>query len=270
MPWANLQLADAVLWTARLLGFALLLQSIELLQLRRAFVDSAVFAWSILRQEQRAFPAPLRALFVLILPYGPFVGLLWLRVVLSLLLTLGLLWTAPLLLVTQLLVCARFRGTFNGGSDYMSVVVLLGLSGATLFSASMALAKASLAYVCVQLVFSYFIAGVVKCVRPEWRSGDALTTLLASKRYGVSWLATSLVEPAELTKLASLAVLSFECTFPVALLSPRLALIWLGAGALFHAANALIFGLNRFFFAWIAAYPSLIFFSAELWRTHVG
>ena len=116
----------------------------------------------------------------------------------------------------------------------------------------------------MQLVFSYFVAGVIKVVRPSWRSGAGLGLLLASNRYGTpAWMSRLVARPL-LARGASLAVLAFECGFPAALLGPHLALTFLGFGALFHACNTLAFGLNRFLFAWLAAYPSLLFFGAEL------
>lgn len=257
-----MSLAAALLWTERLLGLALLLQTVELLQLRRHFSDQGLWAWPVLAVEHRELPVPLRAIFGLLLPERAFLGLLWVRTALSLALILGFGVVAPALLVTQLAIGARFRGTFNGGSDYMSVVVLLGVSGATYFDG--AVAKACLGYVCVQLVFSYFIAGVIKLARPSWRGGSGLARLLGSNRYGTpTWVARAAIRPA-LGRLASWAVLVFECSFPLALLGSRVATAYLLVGALFHAGNVLAFGLNRFFFAWLAAYPALLYFSAEL------
>ncbi|RYZ09791.1 MAG: hypothetical protein EOO73_02605 [Myxococcales bacterium] len=259
-----MSLTEAVSWTERLLGFALLLQTVELLQLRRHFSDRGVWSWPVLVSEHRQLPAPLRWCLAALLPERAFVALLWLRLPLALLLAGGLGLVAPALLLTQLAIGARFRGTFNGGSDYMTVVVLLGISGAACFASSPRVVKACLGYVCVQLVFSYFIAGVIKLVRPSWRSGAGLGRLLTSNRYGTpGWLARLLARPA-LARLATWSVLGFECSYPLALLSPSITLIFVGVGALFHLGNVLAFGLNRFFFAWLAAYPALLFFSAEL------
>lgn len=259
-----MSLAEAVSLTERLLGFALLLQTVELLQLRRHVADDGVWAWEVLAAEHAELPAPLRWLFALLLPARRFVSLLWLRGLLAVALAAGIGLSAPALLLTQLAICARFRGTFNGGSDYMSVVVLLGVSGAACFASSPRVVTACLGYVCVQLVFSYFVAGVIKVAQPSWRSGSGLGRLLSANRYGTPpWLARLGTRPA-LGAVASWAVLAFECGFPLALLGPRIALIFLGLGALFHVGNLVAFGLNRFLFAWLAAYPALWFFSGEL------
>ncbi len=256
--------ASCLLWTERALGVALLLQTVELVQLRRHFADDGVWSWPVLAVEHRELPAPLRWLFALLLPYRRFMALLALRFALCALLLAGWSLAAPVLLVTQLAVGARFRGTFNGGSDYMTVVVLLGVSGAACFAGSATAVNACLGYVCVQLVFSYFIAGVIKLVKPEWRSGACLSALLGSNRYGTpAWLARGLQRP-ELGRGATWSVLAFECAYPLALLSPTVALAFIAASVAFHAANVLAFGLNRFFFAWLAAYPALWYFSAQL------
>jgi hypothetical protein len=259
-----LRLDEALIWTERLLGLALLLQSVELLQLRRHYADDGVWAWPLLRAEHEELPAPLRWCFALLLPYAVFVSLLALRLPLAILLGVGQLWTAPLLLLSQLAIGARFRGTFNGGSDYMSVAALLALSLAAAFGGSPRAVSASLGYVCVQLVFSYFIAGAVKLKKPAWRSGEALGALLRTNRYGTPPALRQLVSRPGVARAAAWSVMLFECGFPASLAGLGVAVPMLALGALFHALNLLAFGLNRFFFAWLAAYPSLLYFSAQL------
>lgn len=256
--------SEALLWTERLLGLALGLQSLELLQLRRHYADDGVWAWPVLRAEHDELPAPLRWCFGLLLPYPAFFALLSLRLPLAILLALGRTWAAPLLLVGQLAIGARFRGTFNGGSDYMSVAILLALSLAAAFREEPRAVVASLGYVCVQLVFSYFIAGAVKLTKPAWRTGEALSALFRTNRYGTpAWLQKLVGRPA-VARLMAWSVMLFESGFPASLLGPRVAVPMLAWGALFHVGNVLAFGLNRFFFAWLAAYPSLLYFSERL------
>jgi hypothetical protein len=60
----------------------------------------------------------------------------------------------------------------------------------------------------------------------------------------------------------SWAVISFELLFPLALLTHLTLIIGLAIAAIFHFANACLFGLNRFFWIWLAAYPSI------LWLQH--
>jgi hypothetical protein len=108
-----ISLAFVQTWSARALGVALLLQTIELFEIRRALRDESVFSWPLLRREHDALPGLLRGAFVALLPYSRFVALLWMRLAFALLLVAGQTSAAPFLLVSQVAVCVRLRGTFN-------------------------------------------------------------------------------------------------------------------------------------------------------------
>ena len=252
---------DAARLCERAVALAVLLQTIELLQLRRAFSDAGVWRWPLLRPEHAGFPAPLRGLFALVLPYRPFLLLLALRLLAALAL-LG--WSRPPLLLflafSQLAIGVRFRGSFNGGSDSMTLLILLGLSLAAATRPEPLGSKAGLTYIAVQLTLSYFIAGIAKLKEAEWRDGRALAGFLTSSAYAVPGWARRLAAPALVRPLAW-SVIGFECGFPLAFFDPRLCLLLMAAGAAFHVANAYVFGLNRFVFAWLAAYPALWFCS---------
>jgi len=246
----------AVAWTERLTALAILLQTIELLQLRRAWSDDGIWRWTLLAPEHASLLAPLRWLLGQLLPERRFALLLWLRSLAALALGLGLgRGLAPLLLATQVAICVRFRGTFNGGSDMLSVVLLGALSLAQLFAASRAAQTAALLYIAVQLTLSYFMAGLAKLQHAEWRTGGALASFVGA--WGAPrWLASALGGKARLA-LSSWGVLGFECGFPLAWSGPRACALLLGVGLCFHLGAWLLFGLNRFVFAWAAAYPAL-------------
>jgi hypothetical protein len=59
-------------------------------------------------------------------------------------------------------------------------------------------------------------------------------------------------------------VIVFECTFPLAILSPRLALVFFGAGIAFHVGIAAVMGLNNFVWPFIATYPAVYIASNDL------
>lgn len=83
--------------------------------------------------------------------------------------------SAPLigiLFLTHLLICIRFRGTFNGGSDMMTFVLLTGVF-ISLCSESEQTQKLGLIYITINTLFSYFKAGISKLIRSEWRKGEA-------------------------------------------------------------------------------------------------
>jgi hypothetical protein len=247
----------------RLTALAVLLQTLELLHVRAVFADGGVWRFAILRPEQRALPAPLRALCRLLLPYRPFVVLLGLRVLAALwLLGVGELGSAllvPWLCLSQLLIGVRFRGAANGGSDSMTMLLLIALGVASLAGLRGLMCRAALLYIAVQVTFSYVIAGLAKLRQPDWRNGRALCHFVASSPYGEPvWLQRILGRP-YCGLLLSWFVMAFECGFPLAWIDQRLCMGLMLLGFGFHLTNAYVFGLNRFVFAWLAAYPALLY-----------
>jgi hypothetical protein len=260
MPFS---LDSATLWTERAIALSVLLQTVELLQCRKAFADDGIWRWQLLRPEHQALPAPLRWLFAACLPYRSFIGLLLLELVAAVLLGLGVSGAAPFLCFAQLAVCVRFRGTFNGGSDYLTLLILMALSLAWLFGAGQRplLAKACIAYIAVQVTLSYFIAGLAKLKEAAWRDGTALRAFTSSQRHGAPAFVRQLLDGRRRCLALSWSVLLFECAFPLAWLDPRVCSAFLALGLGFHFGNSVVFGLNRFLFAWSAAYPALLFCS---------
>jgi len=257
----------ALAWTERAISLALLLQTIELLQIRRVYADDGVWRWADLAPEHVHLPAPLRWLFAALLPYRAFIGLLVVRLAcVALLLTLRLPAALPILLLSQVAICVRFRGTFNGGSDYMTVLVLLGTTLTSLAGSGPVaplFTTAALAYIAVQTTLSYFIAGIAKLRQRDWRSGVALLGFVTSDQFGAPrWSQQLLGTPAR-ARILSWGVIAFECLFPLAWLGPTVCLPVLALGLCFHLANAIVFGLNRFLFAWAAAYPAMLYMSAR-------
>ena len=64
--------------------------------------------------------------------------------------------------------------------------------------------------------------------------------------------------------LASWAVMLFEVLFPLSILNVTTLFAALGVAIMFHIANACLFGLNRFVWFWIAAYPSILWLQTRL------
>lgn len=161
---------------------------------------------------------------------------------------------AMVLAATTLLAAMRFRATVNGGSDGMLFTVLLGLSIAWLPAVPMVVHEGAVLYVAAQVTLSYARAGLVKVRERAWWRGDALTAFLALPAYGVPpWIPRHSV----LLRVASIAVITFECTALAAWSDPQIATIVIATALVFHVGAAVVFGLNRFLLAWSAALPAL-------------
>lgn len=197
--------------------------------------------------------------------YGLEKKLAFIRAPLAILLMLGIYpaWIEAALLVTSLLLVKRFHGPYNGGSDTMSILVLL-----CLWLANLALSpmwqEIALGYLALQLTLSYFQAGLVKIENSEWRSGNALREVFALTAYPVSESLRNLANKPQLLLYASRAVIIGELLFPLALINSITLTIALVLTGIFHLANAVLFGLNRFVWSWLAAYPIILWFQQRL------
>lgn len=103
----------------------------------------------------------------------------------------------------------------------------------------------------------------MKVVNPDWRSGRALRDVFLFSAYPVSENLRSLADHPRLLFVAGWTVIILELAFPFALISAPTLFAALTLTASFHLANAVLFGLNRFFWLWLAAYPSLIWFQGR-------
>lgn len=243
--------ADAIAWCSRLASVATAVAALELIVMYRAWSERGVYAWSVLRREYS--PVGARIAGLAFAAPG-----MWLVLAIQLASALALPWLAHpvwpwLAFATTVAIAVRFRGTFNGGSDAMLLVVLLGLA-----IARSGAPEVGLGYIAAPLVLSYALAGVAKLREPQWRDGTALAALVALPSYGVPQALIGLLTRPAITRVAGYALLAFECGFPLALVDPTACRVTLVIAALFHLGNAIVFGLNRFLWAWLAAFPALL------------
>lgn len=187
------------------------------------------------------------------------------RLILSLLLIAGFhtAWVTLLLLLIGLAILQRFQGPYNGGADRMSLLILSCLCLAH-FAPTQYWKEIAFGYLALQLVLSYFISGWVKVVNPEWRSGRALCDVYQFSAYPVSESLRGWAKSPGLLLFMSWGVIVFELVFPASLLSTTTLAIALVIAACFHFSNACNFGLNRFFWIWVSAYPSILWFQQRI------
>jgi len=254
-------LAVAVDWMARLAGVAAAIAALELLCVRDALADHGVFAWRVLGRELAGAPRAIRVLADTVLGHRGMCSVLVLQLGAALALPCTSHPAPPWIAFAAVLLTAfRFRGTYNGGSDSMLLIVTLAVALARTAPDS-EVARGGLAYAAAQLVLSYFVSGVAKLRDRAWRSGRAVPRVLALPQYQVSDRVRAALTRPVLARLATWSMLAFECGFPLALADATTCWALMAIGACFHLANAIVFGLNRFLWAWIAAYPALLYWS---------
>lgn len=238
-----------------LFSISFLIQTMEYFFMQPQLSESGALSWKNLNGEYSGWT--LKTLNILF-QQKMFFALLILRALISFFLFVGgqfsLCFTAFTL---HILVLLRFKGNFNGGSDFMMTQTLLGLF--LYYALPENLSEFGLWYIAIQLLNSYFIAGVIKIKNPDWRSGRAVMGFLQNTTYCVKPNFTFLINRPYLVLLFSWIVMAWEISFPISLVDLKLTLILLLIGFIFHLGNWVAFGLNRFVFSWLATYPALIY-----------
>lgn len=171
--------------------------------------------------------------------------------------------TSLLLLGTAILTLHRFQGPYNGGSDRLGILILICLTIAH-WAPTPYWQAVGFGYLGAQVTLSYFMAGWVKITNPQWHSSHALQDVFAWSAYPVGESLRGWAHHPRLLWCAAWGVMLLELAFPLALLHPSLLKVALLLTASFHLANACLFGLNRFFWIWIASYPALLWLQARL------
>ena len=264
MPW-GLTLEQALRLTECLFALSLLIQTVEFLRLRAATDEHGLWSWSL---QRRDIPSAMwrRMLDVLFTPWVHQLHL-WMRLVAALALIVqgGSLGLMVFLFLGNVLILIRWRGAFNGGSDFLTLAVLTGLLVAYAVAAwgdtGLGM-KAGLWYIGIQSVTSYFMSGAVKILQPEWRSGRAMTIFLNAAIYGPLPARHPLRRP-RWAQLGSWIFILWECLFPLALINATWAFAMCAVAVLFHFLVFWFFGLNRFFWAWVASFPAIIWCAGQ-------
>ena len=247
-----------------LLATSLLLQTLEFLRLRSVQQTNGLWRWRIQRGDLAHASAPVQKIFDWL--YGEPIHRmhLLLRLAAAASLYMGSsIVSATLLFFSTIAVLIRWRGAFNGGSDFMTVIGLTGLMiahwGSWLVSPVLAW-QAGLGYVCLQTMTSYFISGAIKLFSKEWRNGIALPYFLDGGIYG-PLAADSVFRKRSVAIACSWGFMLWECAVPIVFLGTSVALLYCAIALVFHLLVFAFFGLNRFVWAWVASFPAMVYWA---------
>jgi len=251
----------AVTW---IVSLCCALTSAEVLLDLRNHADDGLLGWPVAQTRRRALVAGLSGMVAdLIFRYPVFLALVATRLIAALMIVTQAApttWMPGLVLhlaITSLLLAGRTSFGMDG-ADQKSTLILLALGIATLVPTSTVKA-AALWFITAQLTLSYVASGLAKIPGPQWRSGAAVWGVLATRMYGVPAVGVWLKGHPRLCAVLSWSVILSEVSFACVLVAPDpLAWALIGGGAAFHAATAVLMGLNTFLWAFLAAYPALI------------
>ncbi len=249
---------QALIWTENILALALLVQSTELLRISSYFSFQSI--WSLDNLKQDFYPLSILPKSFIHFLFS-IVGFRLILISLFVLATYSFFDSSFiiyfLIAIFHILVNMRFRGNFNGGSDTMTFVIVTGLCIAN-YSDSETVKKMGLIYIGIHGLYSYFKAGLAKIRYADWRSGKALSLFL---HYGVLNPKSRLIKIVEnnsrLQFFLSWGILCFELGIISLVFFPQWTLFYGLLAMIFHLAVFFLFGLNRFFWVWLAAWPGI-------------
>ena len=252
-----------------LFSCSLLIQTLEYFRLLPFTDQLGVWSWQIQKSDIPLTQRTIRSLLDALLDQRGYKVLLALRLVTAASLPLvGVtIWGSWFLLISNLLLLVRWRGAFNGGSDFMTLVLTCGLVlGQTcgLWAGEAMGWVISMWYVSIHSITSYFMSGWVKLIKKEWVTGVCMPIFVNTGVYGPlkqnSWLAKK-----PIAILCSWSFILWEALMPLALLSPELSRVFCSVALVFHFLVFWFFGLNRFFWAWAASLPAILYCSTWVW-----
>lgn len=264
----HLEAAQAIEWTTRLAAFYVLLDAAEKLYNFREFAKGGVFDWTNLREHSffARFPKAARRILDAL-----FARRTWLAAqILRALCAAHLLFsprqssTGSLEIIFLFVIgsLSNLRLTPYGAETenrfsltIIGALLLRGLAPTPLVD------QVCLWFIALQVCLSYATAGVVKLFNDGWRGGEGLFNVVNSSSLVKSDnLARFFSRHRKTAKNLTRLNVAVECAFPLVLLVGKpYFLIFLLWGLVFHSLNAAALGLNKFLWAWIAAYPALIF-----------
>ncbi len=252
-----------------LLATSLLIQTFEFIRMRDLSDIATVWSWDVQRKDVAHAPAWLRNTFDWLYRDHIHHLHLMLRAGAAASLYAGVsLTSSAFLFISTIVILVRWRGAFNGGSDFMTLVVLTGVLASQVakpFTGPVLAWKAGLWYIAIHTMTSYFISGTIKLLQTEWRDGRILTHFLDGGMHG-PLPDHSVFRHRVIAIAASWSFIVWECLFPVALAGPRIAMLWCAVAGVFHLLVFRFFGLNRFVWAWAASFPAIVYCAGQ-WQT---
>jgi hypothetical protein len=251
----------------RLLCIALFLTAFEYVMIIKQFGDDGVYSWKMIKLRTSHSIRNLSPDMLFSKPGVLFIMLL--RILCSLVLfidpiSIVTVYLLAIIVSTSLLLAIR-NPVGTDGSDQMSAIISIALLITFIFRDAN-IAAISLYFIAAQSILSYVIAGGAKLLSKKWRSGTAIFQIMNTESYGSERIALYLHRSSPLVSQAlSWNVMIVESSFfAVAILPYPYFLVFIVWGIFFHVYNAVIMGLNNFFWVFLSTYPALLYANIAL------
>lgn len=159
------------------------------------------------------------------------------------------------------------RVTGRDGSDQLRLLTLLSFSLCFLLEDNVG-QLFSMIFIGTQVLIGYATSGIVKMLSSYWRRGDVLNHILGTYSYGIPKVADFLRKYPKIEKILTygaiftmvFVTISFFLPFQNLLIASLLMMFC------FHAATAILMGLNDFLITFPLAYPGILLFHSYIFN----
>jgi len=261
-----------VLGIVAIAGVGATISTLEWISNRQQLQDGGLYCWEIVGSRPLAVGNRIQARVAQqTLKYESYLGILWTRLGAVVSVPVAV-WTGSyiatvlsLLLVVLTTLVMNVRSIYGmDGSDQMTTQVYGALLLGYLPHTALAL-NAALWYIALQACLAYFTSGIAKAISPVWRAGGTVYRIFNTRTYGYEPVARFLKDRPRLNKFLDWSGFGVESIFPLALVVGFPAvLVFIAWGIAFHAMNALVMGLNSFFWAFCATYPAIVYVAVSV------
>ena len=174
-------------------------------------------------------------------------------------------WVLLIILGLSIYTASLMTRYGSDGSDQMTLLIIITLIVCLVPTGSRLLLYAGIWFIALQSCLSYAVAGISKLASTEWRASTAIRSIFSTKTYGSERAAQFLKNKRTMNIFLCWNVMLTEALFPLCLILPLpFAIAFLVWGFTFHLLNAIIMGLNSFFWAFMATYPAILFVNLQI------
>ncbi|MFT5254472.1 MAG: hypothetical protein ACI87N_003544 [Flavobacteriales bacterium] len=248
----------------KLLSLGLIVKSLEFLYTINDFSEKSIFSWKIIGTDY-LLHSKLNIFFKYIYSKNGMKILAVITIILSCSLLVfnsnykGYNFILSVLLTINILYYLRQIYGVDGADQMLFLITIVLLLCYLIFN-TIAIKKTGATFIAIQLLLSYFVAGIAKLVSNSWRSGSAIKGILSTNTYGSKFTRDILTKKNRINKAICWMVILIEIAFPVIIFIPHEYIFYfLGLGFILHLSIAIIMGLNDFIWGFIAAYPFLYY-----------
>jgi hypothetical protein len=264
---SNIEAASTLELIAQIASIGIIVNSIELINRRHLFHNNNLFSWVLINQLRPSLArhSSVNQLINFCVRYPNIFWLIGLRLISAFIILFfqteyWLVSIAVWFLYLSGILIFNIRVVIRTGYTVFLQVILVSISMQRLFPNSSNLEVACIWTIAIQCCLVYFENGLTKLKEVNWKQGSAIYNIIKNPLYISPITKLSILEKSTFLKFISWSVLLFEMAFPMSLLGGNTSLIiFLGFGIVFHFVNSWILGLGSFFWAFVAAYPAIIF-----------